>query len=75
VWLANHLNTNSATLSFENGFSFSVLPDMVFKILGFPCGPKVVQKQATREATNFIHHLVHMENPTVDYPCSLLLMN
>jgi hypothetical protein len=71
-WLANHLETNSTTITFDNGFSFSLSRDVVYKILGIPRGNKATQNIATKEASDIIHKIVQMEEPTVEYLCSIL---
>ena len=72
VWLIDQLDTTSGTITFQNGFSFTITPMFVFKILGIPFGSKPVVINESNEASKFIHGVVHMESPTVEHLCALL---
>ena len=72
VWLINQIDTNSATITLENGFSFSLSPMFVSKILGIPFGSKPVEMTHSNEASHFIHKIVHDEVPTVEHLCLLI---
>jgi hypothetical protein len=42
-WLARHFDTTSGTVMLEDGFSFTISPNFVFKILGIPFGGNTIE--------------------------------
>lgn len=64
-------DTNSATLSLEDGFTFTLTSQSAQMILG-PAGPKAVVRTEPMECSDFIMNIVKTQSPTVEHLCSLL---
>lgn len=71
-WLINYIDTSTGTLKFKNGFTFTVCPSIVHKILGLPFGSKPLLLKSTDSSKEFIKNIFHMENPSVEYLFSLI---
>ena len=71
-WLADQLDTQTGTLTLDNGFSFTITPSFVYKILGLPCGPMSVQFKCSKEDIDIIKEVTHTESPTAEHLCNLL---
>lgn len=68
----DYIDTDTGTLNFENGFTFTVSTNIVQKILGLPFGSKPVILNSTDSSTEFIVKTVNLQNPSVQCLCSLI---
>jgi hypothetical protein len=73
-WLMNRFDTESYTVTLENGFSFTITPSFVYNILGIPFGPDAIQMRSNLEDHEFINELLNGQTPKVEYLCSVLTM-
>lgn len=71
-WLLNYFDATNTTVTFENGFSFTITPQIVHKILGIPSGSNNVRLKVSKEATACIEKIVQIESPSVEDLCSML---
>jgi hypothetical protein len=74
-WLVQHTDLDSTTVTFEDGFSFTLSTKVAQIILGLPCGSKSVQTKISQEASDVIHNTSHSTNVTVELLFSLLTNN
>jgi hypothetical protein len=66
AWLINHFDVNKAVVTFENGFSFSLSPIIIYKILGIPFGWRTVQLTDSRKQS------LDLDTPSIECLCSML---
>jgi hypothetical protein len=66
AWLINHFDVNKAAVTFENGFSFSLSPIIVYKILGIPFGWRTVQLTDSKKQS------IDLDTPSIECLCSML---
>jgi hypothetical protein len=52
------LDTTSATIFLENGFSYTLSPQFVFKVFGIPFGTKSIEIKTSKECTDQIHEII-----------------
>lgn len=73
-WLIKHFDCTTKTLHLPNGFSFSINPSCVRKILGIPLGGLPIQNSGSLEAYQSISSEISCEGetPSVQELCNII---
>jgi hypothetical protein len=71
-WLMNQFNTETKTVTMQNGFSFIITPAFVYKVLGIPFGSQEIKMHSSIKDSELIGDIGQMNNLTVEDLCNML---